>query len=1415
MTKFKTQSRTKRITMLATAVSAAVATMAMGQNVNTADFNSGAGIIGAGREYLIQTTGATALNTFTSAAGNSGTFLLGQPELRIGNTVYTSPSIGVRLGIVNKGSINSAIDPDLGDDRLVYSYHNLGSVNGVRDVAIQNGLLPGTVPAVSTTNQLFVMGAATSVFPASLSNGYANFYDSTTNNASIPTNTTAPGAFTISGGNYDRSIAAKPRPQIAWSDVRAEQAFSQAGTGAVNAAPLSAGYGKGPSQASSGLKSVFQELAAVGSLTGGLDTSTTHLRNESLAALPFAIAANPGTGLDGLKEIDVKMLETKGRLRNGANFNFVSRDIGSGTRNQGANNFNIDPSWAGGERDRRYLGTAASYTHSSGVVVSQGDEQAPDVRITAASGSVLANEHRPSAIATFADKTSGTSGVRSVLLSSRMSLGVLSVSDVQNNSSGVNVGRANVGTTAEPLRVIEIDFDDTTGDVGNGFGFVLPTAIDITTGKYQHWSNAQAVTVAGSLATGIDGTTGNSTGGTTQLVSADTSAATGRSILNDVDDDGSGIGVTRKFLDNILKSIGGNISATAATPFEALAASGFMPTSLMKTVKTFEGGTQTLRILNPFDPDDTNQNGVIDGGEVNTPARSEVELYDILVNNSLGESTLNAVLKYANPGSHNGQISSQKYNIWSADSASSTADTSIQFTSRTFLAGDVNGDGVRDSGDVAAFAMALANPGKFIDDDTTGIATGATVTTIAANNLNTSAITTLTTGGRTLAGLLALTDLNGDGNTVVVDAAGADVTKPSATNNTYATWAPAVGGTGAGKDRLVGISRADVEYFLFGATIDTVGADVDEATAGVQTAASLAPGDPVEQARLRREIGVRTGQLVKNGSVATFNSTIDGLDATWGLTAANKADLKFEVRDVNQSGSRAFASATVTEYNFLDDALALDSVAGKDYTLLADAVSTPVDLTRANLTDANTTIGQEDADVINAVLKTDVAINPTGRVDHNWGSGAAKTGAVNLSLRPDAGTFTIKDTGGTLTIAAGTFEVGGTVNPFVANATGTSLAAVGTRLSVVGEGSGKLQFVTGGTVAASRSIGSLTLNGTSSLVLAASGQTGANRNRNVARIAGTATMAPGAKVDLVDNAIVFDGAAPSAAIIRSQIVTGRNGGGSGIGNWNGTAGITTSYVPTTGNRAVGYAVIGTGTGQLNLTSLPGSGGVITLAAGDVVVRTTRPGDANLDGNVNVLDRNIYSANVGSSKVWSQADFNYDGNTNVLDRNIYSGNTGTIGDKGGDAGAPPAGVTVLDNQSGNSIPNVNYNPTTGQLSINPDGFPMQTLFLELIDENDLTLANSDIDGPGGQSWTYDGFIGGLNWSTPFGASNFTNSGNLFLAQLQIGLGVNDFGIVVAGDPSGNTAETFVSVPEPSSIGLLAMAGAFVLRRRRRA
>ena len=136
--------------------------------------------------------------------------------------------------------------------------------------------------------------------------------------------------------------------------------------------------------------------------------------------------------------------------------------------------------------------------------------------------------------------------------------------------------------------------------------------------------------------------------------------------------------------------------------------------------------------------------------------------------------------------------------------------------------------------------------------------------------------------------------------------------------------------------------------------------------------------------------------------------------------------------------------------------------------------------------------------------------------------------------------------------------------------------------------------------------------------------------------------APDATLDLTNDAMVVDytGSTPLTAL-REQIIFAYNNGA-----WD-RAGITTT---SGAGYGVGYGEAGA------LAPVPAIFG--TVDATTVLIRGTRYGDANLDGQVNLQDFNRLASNFGASNAgWLQGDFNYDGQVNLQDFNRLASNFG--------------------------------------------------------------------------------------------------------------------------------------------------------------
>jgi arabinan endo-1,5-alpha-L-arabinosidase len=138
------------------------------------------------------------------------------------------------------------------------------------------------------------------------------------------------------------------------------------------------------------------------------------------------------------------------------------------------------------------------------------------------------------------------------------------------------------------------------------------------------------------------------------------------------------------------------------------------------------------------------------------------------------------------------------------------------------------------------------------------------------------------------------------------------------------------------------------------------------------------------------------------------------------------------------------------------------------------------------------------------------------------------------------------------------------------------------------------------------------------------------------------TIASGGAFDVGNNEVILSDPGGSIdATIRGYLENGYNGG-----NWNGTAGGGIITSATTGSQyGIGYA--------------NGADGVVAgLSSGQLEIKYTLYGDANLDGVVSGDDFTILVGNLGKSvNGWDQGDFNYDGVVSGSDFTLLVGNLG--------------------------------------------------------------------------------------------------------------------------------------------------------------
>jgi len=159
------------------------------------------------------------------------------------------------------------------------------------------------------------------------------------------------------------------------------------------------------------------------------------------------------------------------------------------------------------------------------------------------------------------------------------------------------------------------------------------------------------------------------------------------------------------------------------------------------------------------------------------------------------------------------------------------------------------------------------------------------------------------------------------------------------------------------------------------------------------------------------------------------------------------------------------------------------------------------------------------------------------------------------------------------------------------------------------------------------------------------------------------TIAANSVLDITNNHIIIDyGASDPMSTILGYLKSGFNNSG-----WNGTSGIISSAAQTKTNGltySIGWA-----------DGADKTGAVKNLTSGEIELKYTLVGDANLDGTVNGSDFSILAANFGLGVTnWDQGNFLYSSSVNGSDFSALAANFGQ-GDSG--ASVTPADIAALD------------------------------------------------------------------------------------------------------------------------------------------
>jgi hypothetical protein len=281
-----------------------------------------------------------------------------------------------------------------------------------------------------------------------------------------------------------------------------------------------------------------------------------------------------------------------------------------------------------------------------------------------------------------------------------------------------------------------------------------------------------------------------------------------------------------------------------------------------------------------------------------------------------------------------------------------------------------------------------------------------------------------------------------------------------------------------------------------------------------------------------------------------------------------------------------------------------------------------------------------------------------GYIGGTNGNEAGGKGTLNIS---GSGQMTVDGTlliygngnGNSVNISSGSLAVlGNTINEASITQTGgaSQLGPVtGIGSIALGQSSGKPTSMTVQSIVQS----SATISSTGTLTILTNTVTTTN-TLNSLSVTGSGTL------NITNNHLFIDfgsGADPIASI-AAWIKSGYNGG-----SWNGP-GIISSSAASNHAYGVGWA--------------DGKDGVVTgLSSGQIEIKYTLLGDANLDGVVNGSDFSILAANFGKGYTnWDQGNFLYGSSVNGSDFSALAANFGQ-GDSGAAVAVSSADIAALD------------------------------------------------------------------------------------------------------------------------------------------
>src|SRR5581483_4627843 len=186
----------------------------------------------------------------------------------------------------------------------------------------------------------------------------------------------------------------------------------------------------------------------------------------------------------------------------------------------------------------------------------------------------------------------------------------------------------------------------------------------------------------------------------------------------------------------------------------------------------------------------------------------------------------------------------------------------------------------------------------------------------------------------------------------------------------------------------------------------------------------------------------------------------------------------------------------------------------------------------------------------------------------------------------------------------------------------------------------------------------------------------------------TSNLTVNGLLDLGSNDMIVH--AGNVATVNTKVASAAN---FAAGYWNGASGITSSAAANDASKKTALGVLRNDNGSAS--PIYTTFDTQPAAFGDVLVKYTVYGDADLDGAVGSSDFVLLSQNFNlSSANWGKGDFNYDGKVNALDFNLIATRFGSV------APSPPVSGPVLAFASPDLFSQKTVTPNLLSLQDNP-------------------------------------------------------------------------------------------------------------------